>query len=81
MCLLLLLLLLLLLQTSFKAYMRQLGQQYGGKGLVGSKLWLLRCDQHAAAAAGDVQLGVELWMPAEVTAFHDCSGEHEVRQR
>jgi hypothetical protein len=58
--------------------MRQLGQQYGGEGLVGSKLWLLRCDQHAAAA-GDVQLGVELWMPAEVTAFHDSSGEHEVR--
>jgi hypothetical protein len=62
--------------------MRQLGQQYGGEGLVGGKLWLLRCDQHAAAtaaAADDVQLGTELWMPAEVTAFNDSSGEHEVR--
>lgn len=67
-------------QTSFKAYMRQLGLQYG-EGLVGSKLWLLRCDQQAAAAAaaGEAQLGAELWMPAEVAAFHESSGEHEVR--
>jgi hypothetical protein len=62
--------------------MRQLGQQYGGNGLVGTKLFLLRCDQQSAAAAaadGDMQLGVDLWMPAEVTAFDDSSGEHEVR--
>jgi hypothetical protein len=61
--------------------MRQLGQQYGGSGLVGAKLFLLRCDQHIdAAAEGGVQLGEDLWMPAEVTAFNDSSGEHEVRK-
>lgn len=57
--------------------MKQVGEQYRGKELVGSKLWLFRFDKQTTEAAG-AEPGAGLWVEAQVVGYNDKTGEHEV---
>lgn len=61
--------------------MKLVGEQYKGSELVGTKLWVFRFDQATLtsnSSATAAAAGPGLWVEAQVTAYNDKLGEHEV---